>query len=123
MGEKLNMVSFATGDFNRDGVDDLAVSYGLFTPYKIVDDKNNYVDGGIEKNTSSFKVFYGDRMNLFYSNVTLETPENLVRASVTARDLNGDSAPELVIGGNQESDIDQNDYANFTHFNSRYLAI
>jgi len=109
----VNMVSFATGDFNQDGIDDLSVSYGLFLP----------MADSVLTNASAFQVFFGDRMTLFYNSTVIEPEEKTVRASVAARDLTGDGVPELVIGGNLISDIEKKDLVNFTHFNSRYLAI
>lgn len=139
LGSDINMVSLASGDFNHDGIDDLAVSYGLFISPR-------------QLSSSTIKVFFGnrgERYSLFYSSVNIRDPKDpknpqgpqneVVRASVAARDLTEDGFPELIIGGNLKEDIqnykygadyfyndnngDNSRYFDISNLNSRYLAI
>jgi len=91
-----NMVSLSTGDFNRDGTDDLAMSWGVYY-------SSNY------KNTSKAAILYGDKSNqmlqqekpfdLSYGN------SQLVRAAFAYADINGDDTQELILGAQSEDDI------------------
>lgn len=91
-----NMVSLLSGDFNRDGTDDLAMSWGVYY-------SSEY------KNTSKAVILYGDNKNemlqrdkwfdLSYGN------SQIVRAAFTYGDVNGDNTDEVILGGQSEDDI------------------
>ncbi|MGI6685966.1 MAG: FG-GAP repeat domain-containing protein [Bacillota bacterium] len=91
-----NMVSLLAGDFNRDGTDDLAMTWGV---YYSKDYKNN----------SKAVILYGDDKNkmlqkdkwfdLSYGN------SQIVRAAFAYGDVNGDNTSEVILGGQSEDDI------------------
>lgn len=91
-----NMVSVTSGDFNEDGTDDLALTWGTYY--------------GPGYNTScKASVLYGDKygkmlqtskaINLSYSN------SDIVRAAFTYGDIDGNQTDELILGGQLVSDI------------------
>ena len=95
-----NMVSLCSGDFNRDGVDDLAMAYGecWTSPFK-----NAYI-----QTASQALVEYGaknGRMLQWEQNLGIGGL-NLVRAAFTSGDLNGDGAKELIMGAQPKGDTD-----------------
>ena len=91
-----NMVSLLSGDFNRDGTDDLAMSWGVYY-------SSDY------KNESKAVILYGDNENrmlqedkwfdLSYGN------SQIVRAAFAYGDVNGDNTDEVILGGQSEDDI------------------
>lgn len=91
-----NMVSLLAGDFNRDGTDDLAMTWGVYY-------SSDY------KNNSKAVILYGDNKNemlqkdkwfdLSYGN------SQIVRAAFTCGDVNGDDTDEVILGGQSEDDI------------------
>lgn len=91
-----NMVSATSGDFNEDGTDDIALTWGTYY--------------GPGFNTScKASVLYGDKygkmlqtskaINLSYSN------SEIVRAAFTYGDIDGNQTDELILGGQLVSDI------------------
>ena len=103
-----NMVSLTTGDFNRDGCDDLAVSYGHFYSDEIY-------------SATRAAVLYGDSATMLqtYSDFPLTTSDgkDLVRVSFSYGNLTDASTKTLVLGGQVVSDIAaQNPY-------TRYVAL
>jgi hypothetical protein len=91
-----NMVSATSGDFNEDGTDDIALTWGTYY--------------GPGYNTScKASVLYGDKygkmlqtskaINLSYSN------SEIVRAAFTYGDIDGNQTDELILGGQLVSDI------------------
>ena len=91
-----NMVSLLAGDFNRDGTDDLAITWGVY-----------YSDA--YKNTSQAAVLYGSKTSNMLS---VAKPfdlkygaSQLVRAAFAYADVNGDNVDELILGAESEDDI------------------
>jgi len=91
-----NMVSLLAGDFNRDGTDDIAMTWGVYY-------SSEY------KNSSKAVILYGDKKNemlqkdkwfdLSYGN------SQIVRAAFAYGDVNGDDTDEVILGGQSEDDI------------------
>ena len=99
-----NMVSLAAGDFNRDGVDDLAISSGsLLIKHDLF--WVNYVSH--EKSRAS--VLWGGKSNMLQKSSPLDLNEGelgeQVRVSLTSGDLDGDGVKELIATGQPASDI------------------
>ncbi|MBQ9938753.1 MAG: FG-GAP repeat protein, partial [Oscillospiraceae bacterium] len=103
-----NMVSLASGDFNRDGVDDLAVSYGRFAP-----GSKDFTKTEMDK--SHAVVLWGGRSDMLQSYETLDLNEgtlgDLVRVSLIAGDLDNDGYAELIATGQPYSDAQNYDFS------------
>ena len=99
-----NMVSLSAADYDRDGTDDLAISWGYF---------------GKATQTASSKaaVLLGARSgDMLKSRIDLSLKvgtAELYRSSFTSGDADGDGYPELVLGGNLSTGS----------VNSRYVAV
>ena len=98
-----NMVSITTGDFNRDGTDDIAISWGTYY--------------GKDYNTScKAAVLYGSKLgNMLQKSKPFELKyanSEIVRAAFTYGDINGDGTDELILGGQLVSDINKNVFSN-----------
>lgn len=98
-----NMVSLTAGDYDKDGIDDLAVTWGYF--------------GGGTTQPSRATIMMGadnnQMMNRSYTFDLKSGGTNIYRASFAAGDVDNDGYNELVMGGSlANSDL-----------NSRYLAI
>jgi len=91
-----NMVSITTGDFNREGTDDIALTWGTYygpeynTPCKAA-----VLYGGKDSNMLQDS----KSISLSYSN------SEIVRAAFTYGDIDGNSTDELILGGQLVSDI------------------
>ena len=101
-----NMVSLVSGDFNRDGVDDLAISYGsaVFT-YK---GSSAYAD---RMDASQAVMLWGDRAKMLQNSspIDLNTAElgDQVRVSLIKGDLDEDGVQELIATGQPLSDAEE----------------
>lgn len=97
-----NMVSLLSGDFNRDGTDDLAISWGVYY-------SKSY------KTTSKAAVLYGSKTSSMLSVIKpfdlSYGSSQLVRAAFAYADINGDNVDELILGAQAEDDIN----AGFMH--------
>ena len=99
-----NMVSLAAGDYDKDGIDDLAVSWGYF-------------GSGSEIQPSRATIMMGaDNSQMMTRSYTFDLKAggtDIYRASFTAGDVDNDGYNELVMGGSLAN----------SDRNSRYLAI
>ena len=99
-----NMVSAVSGDFNRDGVDDLAIAYGVHSINAIP------ASGGsptvMYTAKSEAVVLYGNKSGtMLQKSQNLNLGEyNVVRASFAYGDIDGDGAKELILGAQPASD-------------------
>ncbi len=90
-----NMVSLTAGDFNRNGTDDLALTWG-------------YYYGPGENSGSQAVVLYGDNRHMFQQKRTIDLVYDtapIVRASFAYGDITGDNVPDLILGGQLHTDI------------------
>ncbi|MBQ7131392.1 MAG: dockerin type I repeat-containing protein [Oscillospiraceae bacterium] len=108
-----NMVSLVSADINRDGIDDLGISSGRFSP-------GNSEGTLQETDKSSAVILLGDRNDMLQKSYALNLDEaNLgeqVRVSLTTGDLDNDGYAELIATGQPLSDAD--DYL----FSTNYTA-
>ena len=99
-----NMVSLCAGDFNRDGVDDLAVSSG-----SLLFENNLFWISHSSHEKSRASVLWGGKSNMLQKSVALDLNEGSlgeqVRVSLTAGDLDGDGVKELIATGQPVSDV------------------
>lgn len=98
-----NMVSLAADDFNKDGIDDLAVSWGYFGT------------GNIQPSHAMI-MMGADNNKMLTDSYTFPLKANgtdIYRAGFTAGDVDNDGYNELVLGGSLAN----------SDRNSRYLAI
>ncbi len=102
-----NMVSLCTGDFNRDGVDDLAISSGSVVVLNWIDEYYHFDLWSHEK--SKAVVLWGGKSNMLQTSAPLDLNEDKlgeqVRVSLITGDLNGDGYKELIATGQPVSDI------------------
>ncbi len=106
-----NMVSLATGDFNRDGVDDLALSYGTVSIIsEELDNPINYQ--GMYNDTviaSKATVLWGNKTGMLQVNAPLDLNESelgeLARVSLITGDLDGDGYRELIATGQSMDEL------------------
>ncbi len=107
-----NMVSLCAGDFNKDGVDDLAISHGnleydgvaAYTPKSALMPEPGRVE------TSTAVALFGSTYRMLQkSQVLLTQADGLVRAAFTFEDIQDDGQKELVLGAQPASDIEAND--------------
>ncbi len=98
-----NMVSLVSADINRDGVDDLGISSGRFSP----GDSNGTTQ---QTNKSSAIILWGDRTDMLQSSTQLNLAEDTlgeqVRVSLTTGDLDNDGYAELIATGQPLSDAE-----------------
>ncbi len=90
-----NMVSLTAGDFNCNGTDDLALTWG----YYYGSDKNNGCQA---------VVLYGSSSNMLQTKKTIDLSYNtsgIVRAAFAYGDIDGDNVNDLVLGGQLSTDI------------------
>lgn len=101
-----NMVSLCSGDFNRDGVDDLGISYGNVV-------FSNHSVEVVTYDVSNAVVLWGAKSDMLQQHITLDLNRSefgdLTRVSLTAGDLNGDGVKELIATGQPASDLVDNE--------------
>ena len=116
-----NMVSLTSGDFNRDGVDDLGITYGR-TVYNIIYTVSlggtyqmsalNYTGMCIESEASKARILWGGTSAMLQANSALDlgtsTFGNLNRVSLTYGDVDADGTKDLVMAGQPEADKNAN---------------
>ena len=112
-GNKMyNMVSLVSGDFNRDGIDDLGLSYGRLAPYG---DSSKGIFTSVEVDKSQAAILWGAKSDMLQSIYKLNLNEaelgEQTRVSLTAGDLDGDGNKELIATGQPITDV-------VSHFNS-----
>jgi hypothetical protein len=103
-----NMVSFTSGDVNKDGVDDLAATWGYYYgPSQNKGSRAVVMFGasgtGLFKKSQEFSLTYGN--------------SNIVRASFAFGDLAGSGEPCLILAGQSDSDLQAG------NVNTRYVAL
>lgn len=100
-----NMVSLVSGDFNRDGVDDLALSSGTVTVIdKNLKEATNYGEMFVETATASTAtILWGNKAGMLQKSTPLNLNEEELgkqaRVSLIAGDLDGDGYRELIATG------------------------
>lgn len=105
-----NMVSLVSGDFNRDGVDDLAISHGNSVFYTY----NNLITRLAGAYASSASVLWGSKTSMLQTLSALDLGAGnsklgaLARVSLTFGDVNGDGVDELVMSGQPVDDLRSN---------------
>ena len=107
-----NMVSVCAGDFDRDGIDDLAMSYGALE-YSSVINESTYAQSlaVIAGSTVPSKavVLYGSRSSMLQAGDDLSLGEDpVVRAAFGYGDVDADGVSELVMGAQPSSDTTAN---------------
>lgn len=101
-----NMVSLVSGDFNQDGVDDLAATWG-------------YYYGPSDNHASTAVVMFGasgnNKMLRTYQQfpLTYGTSDEIVRGAFTFGDMTGGGVDALILGGQLSSDISAGKYSRF----------
>jgi len=103
-----NMVSLLAGDFNRDGTDDLALSWGV---YYSSDYRNNSQASILYGSKTSNMLSVAKPFSLAYGQ------SQLVRAAFAYADINGDNVDEVVLGAQSEDDIKAG------HMNTRVINV
>ena len=95
-----NMVSLAAADIDKDGIDDLAISYGY------------YKYGGATQASKAVVLMGADNSQMMTR--TYDIPlNNVYRAGLTAGDIDNDGRNELIVGGSADT----------KNRDARYLAI
>lgn len=111
-GEVPNMVSLVSGDFNRDGIDDMAVSSGRFIPSTQSTGRGK-VSAICEKSTAT--VLWGDDADMLQKDSPIDLNEKelgeQVRVSLITGDLDGDGYAELIATGQPVLDAQDYDFA------------
>lgn len=97
-----NMVSLASGDFNRDGVDDLGIASGRVAPHG-----RPFSSMSLRK--SDAVILWGARNDMLQTNSKLDLNEGelgeLGRVSLLFEDLDGDGYKDLIATGQPISDL------------------
>lgn len=102
-----NMVSLTAGDFNQDGIDDLALTWG-------------YYFGPSLNSSCQAVVLYGDNEKMLQKKEVVDLTYNhsgIVRAAFTYGDVDGDNVKDLILGGQLASDITGD------NLNTRFIGI
>ncbi|MHB9144973.1 MAG: InlB B-repeat-containing protein [Symbiobacteriia bacterium] len=90
-----NMVSLTSGDFNHDGTDDLALTWGYYYG------SDNYTN-------SKAEILCGSKTSMLQKNMSIDLNYNnsqIVRAAFSYGDTDGDNVDDLILGGELNSDI------------------
>ena len=118
-----NMVSLVSGDFNRDGIDDLGISYGITTfELESVMLSPGYMEA------SRAVMLWGDRSNMLQTSSPIDLAEGdlgeQTRVSLIKGDLNQDGTPELIATGHPMANIIQGDeFVNLKINNNFYQVV
>lgn len=102
-----NMVSLTAGDFDQDGTDDLALTWG-------------YYYGPGQNNGCQGIVLCGSNTNMLQKKKTIDLTfegAGIVRAAFAYGDIDGDNVKDLVLGGQLASDIAGGNY------NTRFIGV
>lgn len=102
-----NMVSLTDGDFNRDGTDDLALTWGFYY-------------GHTKFSNSKAIILYGSETSMLQKSKAIGlTYDNtqIVRAAFTYGDIDGDNVNDLILGGQLNRDISSG------NLYSRFVAV
>ena len=115
-----NMVSLVSGDFNRDGIDDLGISYGsavyrvkgyTVEPIPPMDGYDHYVYTGdcIAYSESHARILWGGTSKMLQGNSALDLgAADLARVSLAYGDVDADGTKDLVMAGQRVSDLSKN---------------
>jgi len=116
-----NMVSLISGDFSRDGVDDLGISYGravynVFPTASLGVSVNyqafNYTGLCIESSPSNARILWGGTSGMLQTNSALDLGSskfgNLNRVSLAYGDVDADGTKDLVMAGQPADDKNAN---------------
>jgi hypothetical protein len=115
-----NMVSLVSGDFNRDGVDDLGISYGRAvynvnpTYLELVTHcyTLNYTGLCLEADASKARILWGGTSGMLQSNSVLDLGADslgsLIRVSLAYGDADADGTKDLIMAGEPYSDRNAN---------------
>jgi hypothetical protein len=90
-----NMVSLTSGDFNQDGTDDLALTWGYYYG------PDNYTE-------SDAVILCGSKTSMLQKSMDLDLEYGsspIVRAAFTYGDVDGDNVDDLILGGQLNNDI------------------
>lgn len=98
-----NIVSLTAADFDRDGTDDLAVSYGYYGTYG--------------EHPTKASVYLGGRAGEMLSQSIPLTLGNVFRTGLATGDVDGDSYNELVVGGSVRNATDKVRYVGIYEWN------
>lgn len=102
-----NMVSLTSGDFSRDGIDDLALTWG-------------YYYGPNKNNGCQAVVLYGSNTSMLQKKKAIDLNYDgaqIVRAAFTYGDIDGDNVDDLILGGQLATDIAAG------NLNTRFIGI
>lgn len=102
-----NMVSLTSEDFNKDGVDDLAIAWG-------------YYYGPTSNKGGTAAVLFGSESSMLQESTTFPLrygDTDIVRAAFTYGDVIGDGSGQLILGGQLDSDIEKN------NLDTRFIAV
>ncbi|SMC69885.1 S-layer homology domain-containing protein [Papillibacter cinnamivorans] len=117
-----NMVSLVSGDFNRDGVDDLGISYGRAV-YNVASTNAffanpayaisyTYTGKCLEADASQARILWGGTSGMLQSNSALDlgasTFGSLIRVSLAYGDADADGTKDLVMAGEPYEDRNAN---------------
>ncbi len=95
-----NMVSLVSGDFNRDGVDDLGISCGRFAPFG---------ESTVTMDKSTAMILWGGKSKMLQSSSPVDLDEaklgEQTRVSLIKGDLDKDGYPELIATGHPTADL------------------
>ncbi len=104
-----NMVSLSAADFDRDGTDDLAVSYGYYGTYG--------------EHPTKASVYLGGRAGEMLSQSIPLTLGNVFRTGLATGDVDGDSYNELVVGGSVRNSTDKVRYVGIYEWNGNGFVL